>query len=394
MQTQAGVPLFPEQASSFAVEVDALYFFCIAITAFFTLLIAGLVTFFAIKYRRRSEDEIPPETTESPLLEITWIVIPLGISMLIFLWGTKIFFELATPPKEALDVYVTGKQWMWKMQHIDGQREINQLHVPVNRPIRLIMTSEDVIHSYYIPAFRIKGDVLPGSYTTAWFKATKTGRYHLFCAEYCGTKHSGMIGEVIVMDAKQFEEWSNGYGDGSLATNGQKLFQTLACNNCHSPTSLQKGPNLDALFGKPVQLEGGGTAQVDESYLRESLLEPNAKVRQGFQPQMPTYKGVISEEQILQLIAYMKTLGTQPVNPQGSTPNLSQPQPNQTQPGVNTQPQTLPGTPTQPTQPTQQPGAGTTGAVGNKANTGPTTGPGAQPTTGGTTQSGTQPPKR
>jgi len=325
MQSQTGISFFPEQASSVAGQVDALYFFCIAITAFFTVLVAGLIAFFAIKYRRRSEHEVPPDTTESPLLEITWIVIPLGISMLMFLWGTKVFFTLSTPPKESMDIYVTGKQWMWKLQHVDGQREINQLHIPVGKPVKLIMTSEDVIHSFYVPAFRVKGDVLPGSYTKIWFEATKPGRYHLFCAEYCGTKHSGMIGEVIAMDPREYQEWLHGYGEGGLASNGQKLFQTLACNTCHSPTSLEHGPNLEGLYNKQVQLQSGGTITADESYIRESILDPNAKITQGFQPQMPTYKGVLSEEQVLQLIAYIKTVSGPQVNPQGKLPQSATP---------------------------------------------------------------------
>lgn len=343
---QVSVPLFPEQASSVALEVDGLYFLCIAITAFFTILVAGLVVFFAVKYRRRSELDVPPETEENPLLEIAWIVIPLAISLVIFVWGAKIFITLATPPKEAMDIYVTGKQWMWKLQHVDGRREMNELHVPVGRPVRLIMTSEDVIHSFFIPAFRIKGDVLPGNYTKTWFQATKAGTYHLFCAEYCGTRHSNMIGKIVVMEQTDFEAWLNGGKDDSLAATGEQLFKSLACTSCHSANSQTRGPNLEGIFGKQVQLQDGSSVLVDENYLRESIVNPNAKIRMGFAPNMPTFRGVIGEDQVLQLVAYLKTFGVSKPDPKvpaptqtvTSTPQLSQTKP--AEPKTPAKPQT------------------------------------------------------
>ena len=304
------LPLFPEQASSFAGDVDALYFFLIAVSAFFSLLIALLVIFFAIRYRRRAPDEIGAGITGSMQLELLWTIIPLGITMVMFGWGAWVYFELNRPPDDAMEIYVVGKQWMWKFQHPDGQREINELHVPVGRPVKLTDDAEDVIHSFFVPAFRVKLDVVPGRFTTIWFEATKPGRYHLFCAEYCGTRHSGMIGWVVVMEPAEFEAWlSGGAGEGSLASRGQKLFNDLACETCHMPDSKGRGPVLDGLFGKNVQLQGGQTVVADEDYIRESIVNPQAKIVAGYQPLMPTFQGQISEEGLLQLIAYIKSLG-------------------------------------------------------------------------------------
>src|SRR5262245_34006486 len=227
----SGTPLFPESASTMAPRVDALYFFLVGITVFFSLLIAGLIVYYAIRFRRRAADSIGARIHGGLVLEITWTVIALLITMVIFVWGASVFFAMSTPPAETLNIYVVGKQWMWKFQHLDGQREINELHIPVGRPVKLIMTSEDVIHDVFVPAFRVKADVIPGRYTHIWFEPTKAGRYHLFCAEYCGTKHSGMIGQVVVMEADEYQAWlSGGTGEGSLASAGEKLFADLACN--------------------------------------------------------------------------------------------------------------------------------------------------------------------
>jgi cytochrome c oxidase subunit II len=314
------LPLFPEQASTMAGRVDALYFYLLAVSGFFAVLIAILVIVFAIKYRRRSETELPRGIEGSLKLEVAWTAIPLAIAMSFFFWGAKLFFAMNIPPNNALEVYVVGKQWMWKVQHADGQREINELHVPVNRAVRLTMTSEDVIHDFFVPAFRMKKDVLPGRYTTAWFQATRPGRYHLFCAQYCGTKHSAMIGWIDVMEPADFQAWlSGGAASESLASAGAKLFQRHACNTCHRQDSLARGPNLQGLFGKPVQLADGRSVVADESYLRESILTPNAKIVAGFQPIMPTFQGLVSEEELLQLVAYVKSLSNPPPAP-GLTP--------------------------------------------------------------------------
>jgi len=231
----------------------------------------------------------------------------------IFVWGASVFVAMARPPDDTLNVYVVAKQWMWKFQHLDGQREINELHVPLGRPVKLIMTSEDVIHDLFVPAFRMKADVIPGRYTNIWFQSTKPGRYHLFCAEYCGTRHSGMIGEVVVMGPTEYQTWlSGGAPEGSLASTGAKLFQDLACNTCHRPDAQGRGPVLEGLFGKSVQLLSGETVTVDEAYVRESILTPAAKVAAGFQPIMPAFQGLVSEEQLLGLIEYVKSLQALP----------------------------------------------------------------------------------
>jgi cytochrome c oxidase subunit 2 len=308
-----GTPLFPESASTMASRVDALYFFLVGLAVFFSLLIAGLIVYYAIKYKRRSDTSVGVAIHGGLALELTWTIIPFLITMVIFVWGASVFFAMARPPSETTDVYVVGKQWMWKFQHLDGQREINELHVPVGRAIRLIMTSEDVIHDVFVPAFRVKADVIPGRYTNIWFQPTKPGRYHLFCAEYCGTKHSGMVGEVVVMDATEYQAWLSGGGPGgSLAEGGAKLFASLACNTCHRPDAQGRGPVLEGLFGKTVTLQSGETATVDEAYVRESILNPSAKVAAGFQPIMPTFQGLVTEEQLLELIEYVKSLQAMP----------------------------------------------------------------------------------
>jgi len=305
----SGTPLFPESASTMASRVDALYFFLLAISIFFSLLIAGLIVFYAVKYRRRAADSVGSEIKGGLVLELTWTIVPLLITMVIFVWGASVFFAMARPPDETINIYVVGKQWMWKFQHLDGQREINELHVPVGRPVKLIMTSEDVIHDVFVPAFRIKADVVPGRYTHLWFQSTKPGRYRLFCAEYCGTKHSGMIGQVVVMDPSEYQTWlSGGASEGSLASAGAKLFQDLACNTCHRPDAQGRGPVLEGLFGKTVTLQNGETLSVDEAYVRESILQPAAKIASGFQPIMPTFQGLVTEEQLLELIEYVKSL--------------------------------------------------------------------------------------
>jgi cytochrome c oxidase subunit 2 len=306
-------PLFPISASTIASRVDALYFFLIAITAFFSLLIAGLIVYYAVRFRRRSPDAVGERIHGGMALEIAWTVVPFLITMVIFVWGASVFFAMATPPAETLNIYVVGKQWMWKFQHLDGQREINELHVPVGRNVKLIMTSEDVIHDLFFPAFRVKADVIPGRYVNIWFNATKPGRYHLFCAEYCGTRHSGMIGEVVVMEGHDYQDWLSGGGaEGSLASAGEKLFTDLACNTCHRPDSAGRGPVLQGLFGKTVTTQDGELIVVDEAYIRESILNPSAKIAAGYQPIMPTFQGVVSEEGLLALIEYVKSLESPP----------------------------------------------------------------------------------
>jgi len=334
---RSGTPLFPEAASTIAPRVDALYLFLVGLTAFMTILIAALVVIFMVKYKRRDPNSIGARIHGGMALEIIWSIIPLFIVLGIFVWATGLFFDIARPPAETMNIYATGKQWMWKFQHLDGQREINELHVPVGRKVKMIMTSEDVIHDLYVPAFRVKADVIPGRYSHIWFEATKAGEYHLFCAEYCGTQHSGMIGKVVVMEPDDFQAWlSGGVQEGSLASAGSKLFQDLACNTCHRPDAQGRGPVLQNLFGKTVTLASGENVVVDEAYIRESILTPSQKVTAGFQPVMPTFQGLVSEEGILQLIEYVKSLKTDmPVS--AVRPNTGGPAPNE-----NTPAQTLP----------------------------------------------------
>jgi cytochrome c oxidase subunit 2 len=251
----------------------------------------------------------------------------------IFVWGASVYFSYARPPAGAMDIYLVGKRWMWKFQHVSGQREINELHVPVGRAVRLTMASEDVIHSFFVPAFRVKSDVVPGRYRTAWFEATKTGEFHLFCAEYCGTKHAAMGGRIVVMQPAEFQAWlSGGSTTGSMAEMGETLFNQLACNTCHKPDQSGRGPSLVGIFGSEVKLQSGDVVKVDESYLRESILHPATKITAGYQPIMPLYEGQISEEGLLQLIAHIKAMSNPSNVPQPSQPGAQQ---NAPKTGVN-----------------------------------------------------------
>ncbi len=302
-------PLFPPSASTVASEMDALYFFIVAVCTFFAVLVTALVVFFTLRYKRKDENEVGADIHGSLVLELTWTFIPFVLAMTMFGWGAKVFFDLSRPPRDAMEIFVVGKQWMWKVQHPDGTREINQLHVPIGRPVRITLGSEDVIHDFFVPAFRVKMDAVPGKLTTLWFEATKEGTYHIFCAEYCGTKHSGMIGEVIAMQPQDYEAWlAGGRMTGTPVENGERLFADLACITCHKTDSTGRGPSLVGLFGSAVNLADGRTVVADENYLRESIMNSQAKVVQGYQPIMPAFQGLVSEENVMQLIAYLKTL--------------------------------------------------------------------------------------
>jgi cytochrome c oxidase subunit 2 len=275
------IPLFPERASTHAGKVDMLFFALLGISGLFAALIASSLVAFAVKYRRRSAADRPPPIRSSLKLELAWSLIPLGITLFIFVWGARLFFESARPPQDALEIYVV---------------------------VKLTMISQDVIHSFYVPAFRIHQDVLPNRYTTVWFEATKPGSYHLFCSQYCGTDHAKMIGEVIVMSEEEFAQWLERGADGSMAAEGRKLFQKLQCVTCHSADSGARAPNLEGLFGREVALSNGRRVRADDAYLRESILEPDAKIVAGFQPIMPTFKGQIDEEEMQQLLAFLRGL--------------------------------------------------------------------------------------
>lgn len=302
-------PFSPEAASTIAGNVDALFYFLVAVSVFFSgVIVIGLV-YSAVRFRKGSKASRANAVNEHLPLELLWSGIPLIIAMVIFVWSARLFIDMHVAPNDAMEIYVVGKQWMWKIQHPQGNREINELHVPVGKPVKLIMTSQDVIHSFYVPAFRMKQDVIPGRYTTQWFQATKPGEYKLFCAEYCGTSHSGMIGKVVVMEPSEYERWLSGAVSGlSMSSGGERLFSQFGCQTCHRSESGQRGPSLDGLFGKEVKLSTGDAVVADQSYIRESILNPNAKLVAGYQQLMPTYKNQLNEEQLNQLIEYVRSL--------------------------------------------------------------------------------------
>lgn len=302
-------PLFPDQASTIASGVDGVYFLLVGLSLFFAILVCFFILFFAIKYRRGTTADRSGLVFESSKLEFFWSFVPLLLALTVFIIQAMAYFNLYRPPIDALEIYIVGKQWMWKAQHPEGQAEINQLHVPVNRAVRLIMTSQDVIHSFYIPAFRVKQDVLPGRYTSIWFEATRPGTYHLFCAEFCGTDHAEMGGSVIVLPEAEYQQWLAGdSGNVPLAEAGAAQFQQLGCATCHQADAQGRGPSLVGVFGQEVELEGGQTVVADEEYLRESIVNPRAKIVAGYPSIMPTYQGQISDEGLQQIVAYLKSL--------------------------------------------------------------------------------------
>jgi cytochrome c oxidase subunit 2 len=302
-------PFFPEQASTIAGQIDGLYFLLVGLSFLFAIPVAILIIFFTIRYKREKSVNRSNPVHASLRLELLWSVIPFLLSLGVFGWGAWVYFGWGNAPADTLDIYIIGKQWMWQAQHPSGKREINNLHIPVNQPVKLIMTSQDVIHSYYIPDFRIKQDVLPGRYTTLWFEANKTGDYHLFCAEYCGTDHSRMTGTITVMNQLDYQRWLSGdTANQPLAEAGQQLFTQHGCNSCHSGEPDARGPTLAGLFGEEVRLQNGQTVVADEPYLRESILQPQAKIVAGYPPIMPTFQDILGEEEIIQLIAYIKSL--------------------------------------------------------------------------------------
>ncbi len=306
----SGIPLFPEQASTVAADVDALYLFIVAVTAFFGILVTIVVLYFAVKYKTDDPHKVGEHIHGSIPLELAWSIIPFLITIVIFVWSADIFFHIQRPPDQTLEIYATGKQWMWKFQHLNGQAEINELHVPVGRPVRITFTSEDVLHSLSLPAFRVKADAIPGRYSTLWFEATDVGEYHVFCAEYCGTKHSGMIGRVVVMEPTAYQAWLSGTIEGTMADRGAQLFSDLACNTCHLEDGRGRGPSLVDRFGATEVMADGGSVVVDERYLRESILTPQARLVNGYQPLMPTFQGIVSEESVMAIIEYVKSLET------------------------------------------------------------------------------------
>ena len=313
----AEVPLFPEQASTVAGRVDTLFAFLVTVTGAVALAVTALILYFAVRYRRRSERDRTPRILGSLRLELFWTVGPFPIFLIMFVWGASVFLAIVRTPPDAPEIFVVGKQWMWKVQHAGGQREINELHLPVGEPVKLTLTSEDVIHSFFVPAFRVKKDVLPGRYVQTWFQPTKTGRFHLFCAEYCGTQHAGMVGTVVVMEREEYQAWLDGRAEGSPALEGRKLFLKLECASCHAGGPDAKGPVLEGLYGRIAPLQDGRRVTADAAYLRRSILRPKADVVAGWEPIMPSYDGRLAdakedlgqEEALIRLIAYIKALG-------------------------------------------------------------------------------------
>ena len=302
-------PLFPDQASTIASGVDGVYFLLVGLSLFFSVLVFFFILFFAIKYRRGTAADRSGLVFESRKLEFFWSFVPLVLALAVFVIQATAYFNLYRPPIDALEIYIVGKQWMWKAQHPEGQDEINELHVPINRPVRLIMTSQDVIHSFYIPAFRVKQDVLPGRYTGMWFEATRPGTYHLFCTEFCGTDHAEMGGSVIALPEAEYQQWLSGdSGNVPLAEAGEAQFQQLGCATCHQADQQGRGPSLLGVFGREVELEGGQTVTADEEYLRESIVNPRAKIVADYPSIMPTYQGQVSDEGLQQIVAYLKSL--------------------------------------------------------------------------------------
>jgi cytochrome c oxidase subunit II len=312
MSFREAIEFITSSASDVGRSVDAIFWALTAICGFMVLLLAVLILYFCIRYRRGSQADRTLSGISQTPIEIAWVAIPLLIFLGLFVWAGVVFFQMSSPPNDALEIHVVGKQWMWKIQHPDGRREINELHLPVGRAVVLLMISQDVIHSFYVPAFRTKQDVLPGRYSRSWFVPTKTGVYHLFCAEYCGTEHSRMVGMVHVLEPAAYAGWLAQEAEPkSVVAAGKRLFLSRGCAGCHLPGGPIRSPLLEGIFRKPVALANGTTIIADERYLRDSILLPNEHVVAGYDPVMPTFQGQLAEEEVLQLIAYLKSLTTE-----------------------------------------------------------------------------------
>lgn len=300
--------LFPAEASGISPYVDALYVFLLLMTVVGTLLVAVLLLVFSVRYRREKHP-VATQIEGSTLLEATWTIIPLAIFLVTFVWGALLYFRIYNPPTNAMNIYVVGKQWMWKAEHPGGQHEINALHVPTGQPVQLTMISQDVFHSFSIPDFRIKREVIPGRYSTVWFEPTQVGTYHIFCTQYCGTQHSGMIGQVTVLTPADYKKWLQQSNSGmSLAQNGERLFASMGCNSCHSGNAAARGPNLAGVYGSRLTLTDGSQVLVNDAYIRDAILNPSQHVTAGFAPIMPTYQGQISEDGLIDLVEYIKDM--------------------------------------------------------------------------------------
>jgi len=336
--------LFPAEASTIAPWTDALYFFLLAMTLVGLLLVGALVFYFSIRYRQE-KNPVATQVEGSTLLEATWTIIPLAIFLVTFVWGALLYFRIYNPPTNAMNIYIVGKQWMWKAEHPGGQHEINALHIPIGRPVQLTMISQDVFHSFSIPDFRVKREVIPGRYSTVWFQATEAGSYHLFCTQYCGTAHSAMIGQIVAMTPEDYTKWTEQSTSGmSLAQNGERLYASMGCNACHNGTASARGPNLAGVYGSKLQLANGGQVLVNDAYLRDAILNPSQHVTAGFNPIMPTYQGQISEEGLIDLVEFIKNLDSNyrvhqtlvTAQSDQAAPITPQPVPTQQGPGAST----------------------------------------------------------
>lgn len=306
-------PLWPAQASGYAAEVDHLTIAVVVLVVLLSAPVFVLMLVFAVKYRRGRAANRAHRADHNMALELSWAIVPFLLLLIFYVWSTRLYFDIHRAPPGALEVQVVAKQWMWKFQHPGGQREINDLHIPVDKPIRLTMASQDVIHSLFIPALRLKQDVVPGRYTSLWFTADKQGTYPLRCSQFCGADHSLMGGRVYVLSDAAYARWLEQAGvDQSLAAQGAALFRSRGCSGCHGPSSRVKAPSLDGLFGKPVPLENGRTVVADEQYIRDSILLPQSQIAAGYPHIMPTFRNVLSEADVLKLVAYIKSLGGEP----------------------------------------------------------------------------------
>ncbi len=317
------MPFFPDRASTIASKIDNLYFAWLALSGVVALAVAVLIVWFAVRYRRgssASRDIGDPVAHEHKMhrIEIVWTVVPLALFLGMFVWSAEVYYDSVTVPRNALTIYVVAKQWMWHAEHPDGEREINELHVPADRPVELMMTSQDVIHSLSIPGFRIKQDVLPGRYTTLTFTADRAGDYRLFCTQFCGTSHSQMVGRVVVMEPAAYEGWLSAHANvPSMAARGAQRYRQLGCDGCHGAQSTVHAPRLEGLFGRQVALRDGRFAVADERFIRSAVLLPTQDVPAGYEASMPSYRGQVGEEEMIELIEYVKFLGnaTQEVVP-------------------------------------------------------------------------------
>ena len=301
--------MIPVEASTVARHVDGIFWLLTGISVAIMALVGLLILIFAFRYKRGSKAKRGPVPEKlSGEIEIGWTVATLFVFLFVFWFAAALDTEQFDIPDDAMEIHVVAKQWMWKLEHANGAREINALHVPVGVPVRLVMTSQDVIHSFFVPAFRVKQDVLPGRYVETWFQATKVGTYHLFCTEFCGTDHSRMIGGIVVQSPADYARWSSAQPQGdSLADQGAKLFVQMGCTGCHGGSAVVRAPDLSGVYGRQVPVEGGGFVTADEGYLRDSILLPQKDVVAGYAPVMPSFQGVASEDDVVKLVAYLKS---------------------------------------------------------------------------------------